>query len=94
MRDAHDEVPGSPDWLSPDYSPPTEPEGDLPPPPNEPPTAVGGPAEDPPPPPRRRIERWRRPRLSPELGLAQLTTQILDVLDDVGDRIAEGLGLR
>jgi hypothetical protein len=32
--------------------------------------------------------------LFPEGGLAQLATQILDTLDNVGDRIAEGLGLR
>jgi hypothetical protein len=94
MRDASDESPDLPDWLSPDYTPPTAPEGDQPPPPNEPPTAVGASAEDPSPPPRHSVQPWRRPGLFPEGGLAQLATQILDTLDNVGDRIAEGLGLR
>ncbi|HKW50017.1 MAG TPA: hypothetical protein VJN70_21335 [Gemmatimonadaceae bacterium] len=92
MREESDETPDPPDWVSPDYEPPTEPRGDEPPPPNEPPTAVG--ASEDPPPPRRFVEAWRRPGWRPEMSLARLTTQILDTLDSVGDRIAEGLGLR
>jgi hypothetical protein len=95
MRDAYDEEPDPPDWMSPDYTPPTEPLGDQPPPPHDPPTAVGASAEDPPPPPRRRsVEPWRRPGWRLEGGLARLAGEILDTLDSVGDRIAEGLGLR
>lgn len=92
MSDAFDGAPDPPDWVSPDYNtPPTEPRGDQPPPPNDPPTAVGA-SEDPP--PRRFVEAWRRPGWGPEGTLARLATQILDTLDNVGDRIAQGLGLR
>ena len=93
MRDESDARPDPPDWLSPDYTPVTEPEGEQPPPPNEPPTAVGASSDDPSPSPRRSVQRWRRPDWRPE-SLAQLTTDILDTLDRVGDRIAAGLGLR
>jgi hypothetical protein len=93
MRDAYDEEPDPPDWLSPDYTPQSEARGDQPPP-NEPPTAVGASAEDPPPPPRRSVEPWRRPAWRPDVDLARLASDILDTLDSVGDRIAEGLGLR
>jgi hypothetical protein len=93
MSDAYDQEPDPPDWLSPDYAPTPEPRGDQPPPPNEPPTAVGASAEEPPPPPRRAVEPWRRPGWRPE-SLARLASDILDTLDTVGDRIAEGLGLR
>ena len=92
MRDVYDEFPDPPDWLSPDHTPPTAPEGDRPPPPNDPPTAVGASAEDPP--PRRSVQPWRPRGLFPEGGLAGLASQIFDTLDRVGDRIAEGLGLR
>jgi hypothetical protein len=75
-------------------APPTQPEGALVPPPPKPPTAISAAAESFPPNPPRHPEPWRRPGWGHRTPFAQLATDILNTLDAIGDRIAEGLRLR
>lgn len=81
MEDAFDATP----------TPDPEPVGDLTPPPRKPPTAVGA---DPNPSPGERplaVRAWRR--RDPSALVAAVST-IFDVLDLIGDTIAERTGLR
>ena len=72
-----------------DFTPPTEPFGALVPPPKLPPTALAlaSPA------PLRPRQPSRKPRFRGG-GFEQLVARTLDIVDDVADTVAEGLGLR
>ena len=76
-----------------EFTPPPEPEsqGDLSPPPRKPPTAV---AASPAPSPGERplaVRAWRRRQPA---ALASAVSTLFDVLDLIGDTIAEKAGIR
>jgi hypothetical protein len=71
-----------------DFTPPTEPSGDLVPPPRVPPTAVATLSPEPLP---------YRPSRQPYLrsnALWRLVDRTLDAVDGLADSVAEGLGFR
>ena len=75
------------------FSPDPEPMGDLVPPPRKPPTAV---AASPAPAPGEKpiaVRAWRRGG-QPLSAVAGFVNGVFDVLDAVGDTIAETVGLR
>jgi len=79
------------DFESPAPPPETEPEGNLAPPPRKPPTAV---AAAPSPAPGERplaVRAWRRRTPG---TLASAVSTLFDVLDLIGDTIAEKTGIR
>ena len=77
-----------------DFSPPTQPDGELVPPPRKPPTAVGTAAPDPAPGEKPiAVRAWRR-RSAQLTALSGIVNGVFNVLDAVGDRIAETVGLR
>jgi hypothetical protein len=74
-----------------DFERETQPSGDLNPPPRKPPTAVA--AQTPAPAPGERpiaVRAWRRRQSS----IAARVSGLFDVLDMIGDTIAESVGLR
>jgi hypothetical protein len=71
-----------------DFTPPTQPSDDLVPPPKVPGTAIATSAPEPPRPPR-------HPRsLRDPNPIRRLLTGALDLVDDLADAVAGGLGLR
>ena len=87
--------PAGPESYSSDEAPETRPEGALVPPPRKPPTANAA-ASEPrfPFDPRRFSEAWRQSDWRGRSRFARVATELFDALDEFGDRIAEGLGLR
>jgi hypothetical protein len=82
-----------------DITPPTEPSGRLVPPPKVPPTAVAAATPGPVPEPDEASHiRWRPGSpvyIAVEIpGLQRLITRTLDVVDELADAVASGLGLR
>lgn len=76
-----------------DFRPETQPSGDLVPPPRKPPTAVSASPDPAPGEKPLAVRAWRR--RAPELSaLGGFVNGVLDVLDAVGDTIAETVGLR
>lgn len=85
--------------MSDDFTPQTDPYGDLTPPPRVPPTAVAAsPAPDAPEPRRSsalaRFEAGLPPRRRGDTYIGWTVDRALDALDDVGDAIAAAVGLR
>jgi hypothetical protein len=77
-----------------DFRPDTQPAGELVPPPRKPPTAVASAAPDPAPGERPiAVRAWRRTG-RPLSALGGFVNGVFDVLDSLGDSIAEGVGLR
>jgi len=70
-----------------EYTPPTEPAGDLGPPPRPPIVATEAP-DTPPPPPRALVAHERG------AAIRRFVERTLDAADTLADRVAEGLGLR
>jgi hypothetical protein len=71
-----------------DITPPTEPSGQLVPPSKVPPTAVAAATQGPVP------QRGSQPYLVVQSPLWRLMTLTLDVVDELADAVASGLGLR
>jgi hypothetical protein len=72
-----------------DFTPPTQPSDALVPPPKGPPTAIATSAPLPP----DRHRNLRRTFIEPD-SIRQLIRKTLDIVDDMADAVAGGLGLR